>query len=168
MWKTRKHGTRRQRGTHFLAGGRHSARKLKRPPPMDLIGLEPTKPINMILKGLSKIFPQFSPIFEGGRFILNNRQFFIPIIKALFSNDSTREKLRVIDHQIENVIKRKAISASVDDLSKEIAKVIDQQIGFDIIARKMDPNSSQNDANLFESFFENSLSKIIEAAVLGT
>lgn len=124
------------------------------------------KLVSVILSSLSIIFPQFSPIFEAGRLILNNRRFFVPFVKTLLSNKSSQEKLEAIERDLQRRIERKAISEFSKISSKTISKLMEEQVGFNAIAKKVNKSFGEADANIFQNFFENTLEKLIRETAL--
>ena len=124
------------------------------------------KKVNVILSSLNVIFPQFAPIFEAGRFILNNRKFFVPILKTLVSNKSSQEKLEAIQRDLQRKIERKAISEFSKTSSRTISKLVEEQVGFEAVVKKVNISFGEDDASVFQNFFENTLERLIKESAL--
>ena len=173
-WKRRKRGTYRQRGKPFPIIGKpvigYPPRRMKiryiERPAKEKFEIGPSKSISAILSGLDVIFPQFMPLFRIGRIILNNREFFFPIIRTVLSRKTNQEKLKTIEQQVQRGIERKAIPQFSKASSKAISELVGQQVSYEVIAKIVDPSSRLGDAELFQSFFESTLEEIIRETTL--
>ena len=125
-----------------------------------------TRRVNSVLSTLSMMFPQFSPIFEGARVILGNRNFFSPFLKTIFSDESSQEKIKTIERNLQRKVKREAISEFSRTSARMISHIVEERIGFYPIVKEIGGALGEVDANVFQIFFQDTLQKLIEESAL--
>jgi hypothetical protein len=123
--------------------------------------------INRLLTALDCAFPNLIPIFETGRFFINNRELITPFVKKLVSDKTVEKKIETIEKELTKKGEEKIASDFSKVSATTVSNLLREKGCFDYVSKVLNEASNEADVNLLQGFFQNTLEGLIKISISG-
>jgi hypothetical protein len=123
--------------------------------------------INHILTILDGAFPNLIPIFETGRFLINNKELITKLNQTLFSDKTTEKKIETVENELIGQVEEKLSSEFSKNSATTVSNILQEHGYFEFVSKELNKEHIGTDANLLHGFFQNTLEGLISASITG-
>jgi hypothetical protein len=119
----------------------------------------------LIFEQLEIFFPQYAPVIEAVRLVLNNEDFLESLVEVSISDKPEDEKLEFIEHRLSELVTREAISMLPMKSSDNIAELLSEWNNFEFTSKGIDKNIDKKVKRKANTYLERTLKTLINETV---